>query len=340
MSSLQQQVQGLENELARLANEKVNIETRITALKSQMGLTDLLADPQGGSPSSPGFRQNEDLAAINKQIETGEVQLQQLLQTFRETYPDVRNLRANLNVLKKRRDAIVADQDKRLAAETAAAANAQAAQKKPTNARMIVQQQQIQNEIDKEQALLLNNQHDQEFARRKREERNKEIDQYRGKLAATSGLEAQYADLKRDTQSATDKFEKLQHQQDLTKENAALVERNATEYLELLDPPTVPQKPASPKRPMIVGAGVALSLLIGLALAGVQEAKDTSLKNLKDVRAYTNMPVLCSIPLLENTMLVKRKRRITYLAWSAAIIIGLLAVGASMFYYFSVIATS
>lgn len=338
MNSLQQQVSGLEQELARLANEKVNIETRITALRSQMGLTDLLAD-QTGPSSGPVFRQNEEIAQLNKQIDAGELQLQQLRQTYRDTYPDIRNLQANLNVLKRKRDTLQADQEKRFTAE-ASSAQSQTGQKKPTNARMIMTQQQIQSDIDKENALLLNNQHDQEFARRKLEQRNKDIDQYRAKLAATSVLEAQYADLKRDEQAATEKYEKLQHQQDLTRENAELVQRNATEYLELLDPPSVPQKPTNPKRPMIVGAGVALSLLIGLALAGVQEAKDASLKNLKDVRAYTNMPVLCSIPLLENTMLVKRKRRITYLAWSAAIIVGMLAIGASLFYYYSVISQS
>jgi hypothetical protein len=80
--------------------------------------------------------------------------------------------------------------------------------------------------------------------------------------------------------------------------------------------------------------------MLGLALAGVQEARDSSLKNLKDVRAYTNLPVLCSIPLLENTLLVKRKRRITALAWSAAVIIGVLAVCGSLFYYSSVIANT
>ncbi len=72
-----------------------------------------------------------------------------------------------------------------------------------------------------------------------------------------------------------------------------------------------------------------VGFVLGIALAGLQELRDTSLKNLKDVRAYTNLPVLSSIPLLENTMLVRRKRRLAYLAWSAAVIIGLLAIGAS-----------
>src|SRR5207244_2354636 len=99
---------------------------------------------------------------------------------------------------------------------------------------------------------------------------------------------------------------------------------------------SLPTTPVSPNRWLIVGGGLAASFILGLALAGIQEAKDTSLKNLKDVRAYTNLPVLCSIPLLENTLLVKRKKRITYLAWSAAVIFGIIAVCASLFYYFSV----
>jgi hypothetical protein len=73
--------------------------------------------------------------------------------------------------------------------------------------------------------------------------------------------------------------------------------------------------------------------MIGLALAGAKEAKDASLKNLKDVRAYTNLPVLTSIPLLENALLVRRKRRLFWLAWTTAGIVGSAAMFISMMYY-------
>ena len=45
-----------------------------------------------------------------------------------------------------------------------------------------------------------------------------------------------------------------------------------------------------------------LGMMLGIMLAGAREMKNTSLKNLKDVRAYTNLPVLSSIPLLENAL--------------------------------------
>ncbi len=66
-------------------------------------------------------------------------------------------------------------------------------------------------------------------------------------------------------------------------------------------------------------------MLLGVVLAGAKEMKNTSLKNLKDVRAYTNLPVLSSIPLLENALLVRRKRRLFWLAWSGAFIFGSMA---------------
>jgi len=335
LNSLQNQVSNINAELGRLQNDKVNIETNITYLKSELGMTELLADDAPTIMSSPVFRQNEDLLRLNKEIDADELQLKQYQRVYRDTYPNVRDLKNAITVLKDQRDALMAAQEKQRAAEAAKPVAEQ--QKKPTNAKMAISRNQIEGDIAKSQSLLVNNQHDQEFRHKELEAKNKQIEAYQARLAATSVLEAEYADLKREAVMATDKYEKLQHSQDLTRENAELVNRNATEFLELLDPPTVPQKPTSPNRPMIVGAGVGLSLMLGLALAGVQEAKDSSLKNLKDVRAYTNLPVLCSIPLLENTLLVKRKRRITYLAWSAAVIVGILAVGASLMYYLEVV---
>ena len=71
-------------------------------------------------------------------------------------------------------------------------------------------------------------------------------------------------------------------------------------------------------------------------LAGAREMKNTSLKNLKDVRAYTNLPVLSSIPLLENALLVRRKRRLSWLAWSSAVIVGSIAMSVAAYYYYFV----
>ena len=134
--------------------------------------------------------------------------------------------------------------------------------------------------------------------------------------------------------AASEKYQVLQSKQQLTEQNGELL-RERQESIGRPDPPSLPTQPTKPNRWIIVGAGTALAFILGLAVAGVQEAKDTSLKNLKDVRAYTNLPVLSSIPLLENTMLVRRKRRIAYLAWSAGVIVGILTVTASIYYHYT-----
>jgi len=70
-------------------------------------------------------------------------------------------------------------------------------------------------------------------------------------------------------------------------------------------------------------------------LAAVREMKDASLKNLKDVRAYTRLQVLGSIPLLENDLVVRRRRRLGWLAWSTACIVGIVIMSSSVVYYLS-----
>ncbi len=103
----------------------------------------------------------------------------------------------------------------------------------------------------------------------------------------------------------------------------------------MLESASLPETPAKPNRLMIVGAGLGIGVMLGVFLTGAREMKDTSLKNLKDARAYTNLPVLGSVPLLENDLVVRRKRRLAWLAWSAVCIIGVIAMSGSIYYYYA-----
>ena len=97
----------------------------------------------------------------------------------------------------------------------------------------------------------------------------------------------------------------------------------------------MPQTPAEPNRPLLVGGGTFLGLVLGIVLAAARELKDTAIKNLKDVRTYTQLTILGSIPLLENDLVVRRRRRLTLLAWSTAVILGCAVMVGSVFYYYS-----
>lgn len=332
LQSLQNQVNGINDQLNRLAQERVQLEAHLSTLKSQMDLTTMMSQEPEALPNSPMAKQNVELEALNKNIEAGESNLALYLQSYKESYPDIRDLRKRLVVLKRQRDDLKLRQERELADE---ANKPKTPARKATNFQFAQSQTALQGQIDGTSALLKTNDSDRSYKQKEQEKLNKQIEEYRNRLAGTSAIEAKSVDLLRDQANATEKYQTMLRKQELTAQNGDLIQRKAGEALDVLDPASLPTTPASPNRWMIVGAGIALSFFLGLALAGVQEAKDTSLKNLKDVRAYTNLPVLCSIPLLENTLLVKRKKRITYLAWSAAVIVGVIAICAALFYYYS-----
>jgi len=113
-----------------------------------------------------------------------------------------------------------------------------------------------------------------------------------------------------------------------------LVNRGQGDKLELLEPASLPERPAKPNRLVIVGTGIGAGLMLGVFAVGAREMKDTSLKNLKDVRAYTKLAVLGTVPLLENDLVARRKRRLAWLAWSTAFMVGAAAMAGAMFYYY------
>jgi succinoglycan biosynthesis transport protein ExoP len=326
MSSLQQRLSGLNDALNRAQQERVLYEERLATLQNQMALNDSLDKEL--SISQPALRQNQRLLELNKRIQDMETELTRLRHTYKEGYPDIRIANQSLADLKKERDDLQKLQDEELA-------KPQEPAKKVTNFQRVQAVTELEGQIGQVRALMKNLETQVSNEKKQQAEATRDLQSYEAKLAATSGLEAKYADLTHDIQEAREHFNALQNQQQLAEQNGELLQRKAGENLDVLDPPSLPVQPSKPNRWMYVGGGTAIAFILGLGLAGLQEAKDTSLKNLKDVRAYTNLPVLSSIPLLENTMLVRRKRRITYLAWSAAVIVGILAVSASLYYHYT-----
>jgi uncharacterized protein involved in exopolysaccharide biosynthesis len=165
---------------------------------------------------------------------------------------------------------------------------------------------------------------------------NTQLAAYEARIQASPINEQKYSSMMRQRQIAADHYESLQKKSQLAAQGIEINNRKAGESLDLLDPASLPETPSAPNRWQIVMIGAFAGLMAGVAMAGVKEMKDTSLKNLKDVRAYTNLPVLSSIPLLENALLVRRKRRLAYVAWAVAVIVGLCGTAISVYYHFQI----
>ena len=164
---------------------------------------------------------------------------------------------------------------------------------------------------------------------------DKSIKIYQERIEASPLGEREYALMTRDYNMAKQQYEELVLKSGQSSMATDLETRKQGETLEVLEQASLPQTPTEPNRWLVVAAGTAIGLGLGLFFAGGREMKDTSLKSLKDVRAYTGLPVLGSVPLVENDLLVQRKRRLAWVAWSGASIVGFLLMLGSVYYYFT-----
>jgi uncharacterized protein involved in exopolysaccharide biosynthesis len=145
----------------------------------------------------------------------------------------------------------------------------------------------------------------------------------------------EFQKLVRDRDFAKRRYDETNQKVAVSETGTELEERSQSATLAVLDNAYLPDKPTDPKRSLIVGIGAILGLALGIVIAVAREMKDTSLKNLKDVRAYTQLTVLGSVPLLENDLVVRRRRRLAWLAWSTGCLLAILIMSGSVYYYFS-----
>jgi uncharacterized protein involved in exopolysaccharide biosynthesis len=168
-------------------------------------------------------------------------------------------------------------------------------------------------------------------------EQTRELKEVQDKISSSPQVNQKFSQLNGELQMAKDEYQSLSTKRESAGTQVSVEEHSAGERLDVLEQPITPEKPTSPIRGAIVGAGTVIGFFLGVVLAGAKEVKNTTLKNLKDVRAYTNLPVLSSIPLLENALLVRRKRRLAWLAWSSALIVGTILMSGAMYYHYVIL---
>ena len=327
LNSLQMQLAQANEALNRNQQEKMLLETQLQNLRNQASyfqgnLEDLVA---GSGPQSV---KNERLIQLNKQILDTETALAAAKELYTKDHPDIRSFESRLRVLKNQRDQLEKEE---MVAQSQVNVPGPKRVVNPTVARALEDNKAA---IASVQASVQAKNIDIEKRVEQQAELAKAIQAYQARIEVSPVNEQKYAALLRDYQLAKEKYQDMSKRREISETSQNLEERKAGETLEVLDPASLPEQPSEPNRLLIAGIGIAGGIMLGIVMAGIKEMKDTSLKNLKDVRAYTNLPVLSSIPLLENALLVRRKRRLFWLAWSSAIIVGTLAMSGSMYYYY------
>jgi uncharacterized protein involved in exopolysaccharide biosynthesis len=324
LSGLRMQLATANDQIASASTQKIGYEANLRNLQVQeKDLRDNLETTVAG----PGASTSDQAIMLRKAIQDLTLSLAAAQKQYQDTMPEVQTLKQKLDFAQKeldRQEKEDADRAAQTATSPIRVRNAQAADRLETVRGEI---STVRMQIAQAESIIQN--------------KNKQIDELNREIVSVqrsidaSGLNSQdYNRLTHDRDLAQLEVQDLSKKQAASATQESLEERQAGEKLETLDMANLPETATQPEREVWAAVGTLLGLMVGLVLAGAKEMKNTSLKNLKDVRAYTNLPILSSIPLLENALLVRRKRRLFWLAWTSAFIVGLVCISLSMYYHF------
>lgn len=331
ISSTDQNIQNLNMNISRVSQDKVQLESQ---LRFQKDLLPAPPAPGGnaapGSPAAAPVVRDQHLDDLDREISRSEGDLAGLRQMYKESHPDVQRLNALLTAKRKEREQYAAQlASQKPSATPARPGPGQPAAGAPNSLR------ELQASISRLEAQIQAKDMELEELNRQLETARMRSKDLQSKVASSPLARSAYMALMRDRENAATRYQAMVLRLQDSKLSTDLDQRGQGETLEQLEAASMPTTPSAPKRPIIIFVAAALGIAVGAGLALGRELKDVSLKNLKDVRAYTRLTILGSIPLLENDFVVRRRRRMAWLGWSAAFVIGVLLMSGSAVYYFA-----
>ncbi len=292
-NSYQQQLGAVQEVLNRNQQDKMMLETNLQNLKSQLATLESTIEVPDTVERSRVETRNDRLADAERKVSDLEVEVGAMQQRLKPNHPDLRNAVARLEMVKQERDKIAAQ----VSAEREKAAAAQpapAAPKRVGNAMLARTRTEIEAQMKTTQARIRALDLDSEERIKMQSGLFGQLNQTSARITSNPIMQDEYIRMTRDYNLAKENYDKLSQQKSSSEVANRLEDRSAGENLEVLDPASLPLTPSEPKRPVIVGIGVAIGIILGLFLAGAQEVKDSTMKGLKDVRAYSNLNILSS----------------------------------------------
>jgi len=313
MNALEQRASSLSEAATRNAERRMMLESELRARQDR-----LAALKRNNYRGIGGGR----ISDLEKEIDAYEGAISQMKDRYTDNYPDLQTARERLVVLKKQRDEALKNAEN---IDEASVVESPSAERDRMEAEQSVQV--VQTEL---KALAL----EEKDVRRGTAQVNDALKRYQGRIEGIPAGEMEYAELLRDRSAARQKYDEFESKLHKANVSMELERRKQGETLELLDAPSTPVAPTAPKRATIIPIGFVVGLVVGAILVGLREVKDTSLKNLKDARLYTQLSILGSIPLLENDVVVQRRKQVLWVGWATATILGLAIMAGSVARYY------
>ncbi len=291
LNGLQQQLQSEEDSLRAAMQQRSYFQSLVEQYRAAAPVRTV-----DGAPTA--------LATLDTQLQTLRAQLADLSTRYTDAYPDVQNLKGQISKLEKSRAALVAQSRARSTGDPADAVPL------TENGPLLQAQSQLhatETEIASRQDAVT--------------QLKAKIGDYQGRLNAAPSAQQQLADLNRGyTQSQTDYNELLQKENE-SQMATSMEQMQQGERFTMQDPPNYPMKPDFPNHLKFCGIGVAVGLLMGIALVGGLEYFDDRMHLGEEIRDMLPVAVISEVPEIVTAEDVGHARRRVFLGWATAAVV-------------------
>ena len=127
-----------------------------------------------------------------------------------------------------------------------------------------------------------------------------QIRTYEARIEASPLVEEEYKQVTRDHETALEFYNTLLKKMNESSMATALEHRQQGEQFRVMDAPNLPDAPSSPNRKIFAGGGLAFGLFLGVLIAALLEYRDTSVRNERDIWAFTKLPTLAIIAYIND----------------------------------------
>jgi polysaccharide chain length determinant protein (PEP-CTERM system associated) len=161
---------------------------------------------------------------------------------------------------------------------------------------------QVQIEIDKLDAQIASKESDMRELRQR-------MSDYQHRVEAVPGHESELTGLMRDYDTLQKVYSDLLSKKENSQISANLEREQVGEQFKVIDPARLPEEPFSPNRLQIALVAGAMGLFLALAIAGVLEYRDMTLRTEDEIVRTLVLPVIAAIPLMAAVADARRQRR-------------------------------
>jgi polysaccharide chain length determinant protein (PEP-CTERM system associated) len=300
---LPQQMEGNLLALNRLNGQvQFNAQQQSTLMERRQELQKQMADLEMNVVSSAAATTSSDPAV---KLAVARRELADLRSRFNEKYPDVRDKQAEVDRLERE----------------ASSATGQS----PTTSALQAQRSMITTQLKEVEAKL------DDLSRENRTLRS-QIGNYEGRVESAPARGPEYDGLARDYQSTREAYDQLLRKYDEARLAETLTENQGGEEFRVLDAALPPPFAAGPNRMRLLVLALLGALVLAVGAALLVDQIDSSFHTVDELRSFTRVPVLVSIPRI-HTIDDHRRRRVRIVAVAAATAMTLVLVGSGAFYY-------